>query len=80
MKHTLKSETSDTGDYAETNQTVLSLPEDVGGEALELLLHGMYLQEVRWFASLLLIGCKLLLSHAHGTMSLLADPVQQGQC
>lgn len=34
------------GDYAETNQTVLNLPEDVGGDALELLLHGVYLQEV----------------------------------
>ena len=34
------------GDYAETNQTVLTLPEDVGGDALELLLHGIYLQEV----------------------------------
>lgn len=34
------------GDYAETNQTVLSLPEDVGGDALELLLHGIYLQEI----------------------------------
>ena len=35
-----------TGDYAETNETVLTLPEDVGGDALELLLHGIYLQEV----------------------------------
>lgn len=34
------------GDYAETNQTVLNLPEDVGGAALELLLHGIYLQEI----------------------------------
>lgn len=34
------------GNYAETNQKVLTLPEDVGGNALELLLQGIYLQEV----------------------------------
>ena len=34
------------GDYAETRQTVLTLPEDVGGDGLQLLLHGVYLHEV----------------------------------
>lgn len=34
------------GNYTETNQKVLTLPEDVGGSALELLLQGIYLQEV----------------------------------
>lgn len=36
------------GNYTETNQKVLTLPEDVGGSALELLLQGIYLQEVNF--------------------------------
>ena len=34
------------GDYAETKQKTLKLPEDVSADALELLLHGIYAQEV----------------------------------
>ena len=34
------------GDYAETKQKTLKLPEDVSADALELLLHGIYDQEV----------------------------------
>ena len=41
------------GNYTETNQKVLTLPEDVGGSALELLLQGIYLQEV-FFGKLLM--------------------------
>ena len=55
------------GDYAETNQTVLKLPEDVGGDALELLLHGVYLHEVWPIAE---TGFSLLLLCSHAAISL----------
>ena len=73
------------GDYAETNQTVLNLPEDVGGAALELLLHGIYLQEVlaHMQSHLLLLISLLVLSLSKLPAQLCtagADTVQQGQC
>ena len=52
------------GDYAETKQKVIKLPDDVSGEALELLMQGMHAQEV---CSQQMVRTQYAALHGHGT-------------